>query len=1045
MSTGSVLARARRPSWSITQHRATLAVLGLQVAGTAAVALYLLAATDAPIYWGLLTASVAVVLAGLLLAYRRGWRYAGAAAVLVVTLVLALALPEPFVSRQATAMVLVPPVLALVVAGPATVVASVLLEVALLLARAGGQGIYASPVTLIVLGMLIGGLIVSRLTVETSLLAASVARNAAERNAQALQASEAQYRLLFDGHPQPLWVYDLETLAFLAVNDAAVEHYGYSRDEFLALTIKDIRPAEDVPRLLASVAQVPAGIGRAGLWRHRTKDGRLIDVTIVSHALTFAERRADLVMAADVTERLRAEAARRASEERLQTTLDSMLEGGQIIGFDWRYLYVNDAAALHGHKPKAELLGRTMMDAYPGIERTALFATLRRCMAERSPERLENEYTYADGSTGWFVLSVQPVPEGLFILSQDITDRKRAEAAQRDTERRFRALIENSADAITLLAADGTVVYDSPAASGLLGYGPTEWLGRNAFELLHPDDVAPCQRLLSELAQQPGTRDYASFRLGHKDGAWRWMEAVASNLLAEPAVRAIVVNYRDVTDRKQAEQALLASEKRFRALIENAPDGITLVDGKGRVLYTSPSVERILGYAPSEAVGKNAAAFVHPDDLPVVRRRLAEMARQPGEIATVEYRFRHRDGSWRWLESRVTNLLAEPAVRAIIFNYRDVTERKQADAEIRRQLDRLAALRVIDVAITSSLDVRLTLDVLLQQVTEQLGVDAADVLLLKPSTQTLAYAAGRGFRRSALGQTRQRLGEGHAGQAALERRLVHVPDLRAAAPRFRRTGLLAGEEFVSYFGAPLISKGQVQGVLEVFHRAALTPDDDWRAFLDVLAGQAAIAVDNAQLFDNLQRTSSELLASYDATIEGWSRALDLRDKETEGHSQRVTELTLRLARTFGWSEAELVHMRRGALLHDMGKLGVPDSILLKPGKLTDAEWDVMRQHPRYAYEMLAPIAYLRPALEIPYCHHEKWDGTGYPRGLKGEQIPLAARIFAVADVWDALRSDRPYRSAWPEAKVREQIRQLAGSHFDPQVVERFLALGVSDL
>jgi cyclic di-GMP phosphodiesterase len=189
---------------------------------------------------------------------------------------------------------------------------------------------------------------------------------------------------------------------------------------------------------------------------------------------------------------------------------------------------------------------------------------------------------------------------------------------------------------------------------------------------------------------------------------------------------------------------------------------------------------------------------------------------------------------------------------------------------------------------------------------------------------------------------------------------------------------------------------------------------------------------------NLEKAHAKLLAAYDATIEGWSRAMDLRDRETEGHSQSVTTLTLKLAKAMEMTEEELIQIRRGALLHDMGKLGVPDSILFKPGKLTDEEWATMRQHSQYAYDMLYPIEYLRPALDIPYCHHEKWDGTGYPRGLKGTEIPLAARLFAIVDVWDALRSDRPYRKAWNKEKVIEYIRNESGKHFDPQVVELFL-------
>jgi diguanylate cyclase (GGDEF)-like protein/PAS domain S-box-containing protein/putative nucleotidyltransferase with HDIG domain len=185
-------------------------------------------------------------------------------------------------------------------------------------------------------------------------------------------------------------------------------------------------------------------------------------------------------------------------------------------------------------------------------------------------------------------------------------------------------------------------------------------------------------------------------------------------------------------------------------------------------------------------------------------------------------------------------------------------------------------------------------------------------------------------------------------------------------------------------------------------------------------------------------SAEDLVKVYDAAVVGWSRLLTLRDEETEAHSERVTELTLRVARLLKIEEDRLVYIRWGALLHDIGKIGIPDRILSKPGALTDEEREVMSHHPSIAYEMLAPIAFLRPALAIPFCHHEKWDGTGYPRGLKGEEIPLEARIFALVDVWDALRSDRPYRKRWPKTKVIDHIKSLAGTHFDPQLTEVFL-------
>jgi putative nucleotidyltransferase with HDIG domain len=269
--------------------------------------------------------------------------------------------------------------------------------------------------------------------------------------------------------------------------------------------------------------------------------------------------------------------------------------------------------------------------------------------------------------------------------------------------------------------------------------------------------------------------------------------------------------------------------------------------------------------------------------------------------------------------------------------------------------------------------------------------------------------------------------------------MIAVPDLTALGDT-QDIQFVDGEDFLAYYAVPLIAKGKVGGVLEVFHRSPLKSHAEWLDFLETLAGQTAIAVDNALLFQDLQRYNLELSLAYDTTLEGWSHALDLRDHETEGHTQRVTDMTMRLARSMNLDEADMVHIRRGALLHDIGKVGIPDAILLKPGPLTDDEWAIMRLHPVYAFELLSPISFLHPALDIPYNHHEKWDVTGYPRGLKGEQIPLAARIFAIVDVYDALRSDRPYRRAWSEERVMAYIKSLSGTHFDPQVVEAFLQI-----
>jgi putative nucleotidyltransferase with HDIG domain len=381
---------------------------------------------------------------------------------------------------------------------------------------------------------------------------------------------------------------------------------------------------------------------------------------------------------------------------------------------------------------------------------------------------------------------------------------------------------------------------------------------------------------------------------------------------------------------------------------------------------------------------------------------------------------------------RALSILASTAAAgvksALLFNEKE------------RRVDQLLALRSIDQAIIGSLDLRLSLQVLLEHTIAQLQVDAADVLLLNPYTLRFEFAAGRGFFTKKMELSRLKLGEGLAGRAAFDRTIVSIPDLRVATDTFERAELLSAEAFITYYGIPLIAKGQVAGVLEVFHRTPLDPDQEWLAFFEALADQAAIAIDNAVLFDNLQRSSIELTLAYDATLEGWSRVLDLRDQETEGHTRRVTEMSMRLAAVMGMSELDLVQVRRGGLLHDIGKMAIPDRILHKPSALSEEEWAIMRKHPVHAYELLSTITYLRPALDIPLYHHERWDGSGYPHGLKAEQIPLTARIFAVVDVWDALRSDRPYRKGWEDGKVREYIQAEAGKQFDSQVVEAFLGL-----
>ncbi|HEY3329172.1 MAG TPA: HD domain-containing phosphohydrolase [Capsulimonadaceae bacterium] len=484
------------------------------------------------------------------------------------------------------------------------------------------------------------------------------------------------------------------------------------------------------------------------------------------------------------------------------------------------------------------------------------------------------------------------------------------------------------------------------------------------------------------------------------------------------------------------------------SIVNTVDDAVWALDtASNELLFVNPAGARIFGATLDQLLGSPGRwlASVHPDD----RGRVDECLQFLLSYGSMEFECRTiaADSVERWIYTKARAIRDDngTVIRAEGVTT-DITERKQRElhlgrlnGQLRRRVERVSALHQIDSAISTSQDLALTLGICLDHLTGQLQVDAARILIYDPYTQRLKYAAGTGFRHGGRRDIQRLIGTLQAGKAALGRCTIFIPDISARSEAFSSSTVLEDQEFVSYYAIPLIIKGQIKGILEIFQRKTLNPDKDWTSFVEALAVQAAIAIDNDSVFDRLQQSNSELSVAYDETIEGWSRALDLRDKETEGHSRRVTDMSLRLSKALGASDLELMYVRRGALLHDIGKMGIPDQILLKPGALTDEEWVIMKRHPVYAYEMLSPIDFLKPSLDIPYAHHEKWDGTGYPRGLKGVQIPLSARVFAVVDVWDALCSDRPYRAGWPVEKIIAHIRQLSGTHFDPQVVDVFLA------
>ncbi len=613
---------------------------------------------------------------------------------------------------------------------------------------------------------------------------------------------------------------------------------------------------------------------------------------------------------------------------------------------------------------------------------------------------------------------------GLFVK------RGQADEISKRLSRQNELILNSAGEGIYGLDRKGCATFINHTASKILGWGVDELIGKFMHMITHhskpdgtpyPPEECPVFASLEKGSVQRVDNEV----FWRKDDTSFPVRYTSTPIVEQDKVVGAVVTFEDITERKR-------TELEYKTVLSTAMDGFWFTDTEGRLLDVNDASCRLSGYSREELLTMRIQDIEDKE----TQEETAQHIKKIMEIGYDRFETRHRCKDGKIVDVEVSvNYVKIAGGRFFVF-LRDITERKKSDTQIHLQLQRLAVISNIDKAILSTLDLHVVLEAFMDRAFPQLYVDAADILLLNPYMQTLEYAVGRGFHTSAIQRTQVRLGEGCCGRAAVERRPVFIHNLREES--CVRSKQLPEESFVSHYAAPLIAKGQVNGVLEVFHRAPFAPEQEWLNFLETLAEQAAIAIDNAGLFEGLQHANTELVQAYDATIEGWSHALDLRDKETEGHSQRVTEMTVLMAASMGVSKSDLIHVRRGSLLHDIGKMGVPDNILLKADKLTDEEWILMRKHPVYAYELLSHIVYLRQALDIPYCHHEEWGGMGYPRRLKGEEIPLSARIFAVVDVWDAMRSDRPYRKGLADEKVREHIKSLAGTHFDPKVVEVFL-------
>ncbi len=504
-------------------------------------------------------------------------------------------------------------------------------------------------------------------------------------------------------------------------------------------------------------------------------------------------------------------------------------------------------------------------------------------------------------------------------------------------------------------------------------------------------------------------------------------------------------------ERSKAEEVLREREELYRTLVETLPDSVTVTDTQGNITYNSAEARRFHGMPPaSPAIGTTIFDWLSGESIDKGKETWQSLVAN-GYIWNAEVMLYKPDKTPYYAEINASSLRdAQGTVIGYVINVHDVSERKRAELAIResealyrKRTAELETLFTLSTLLRQAQNASDVLQIAVNEVKRFIEVDSVVIALLDRKRENFCIEHAAGGMVPEIGLTFSAQQESIPKQVVKSRQPYVTADYTSDPNRVKGALMEISADRLPLACVPIQSEDEILGILAVARRCSDQGQDFGLSevrLLSTIGDMTGNYLSRVRLYEDLQRSNNLISAAYEDTIDALSRALDLRDRDTEGHTNRVIALALALARKLGMDHDQIVQVRRGAYLHDMGKIGIPDLILLKPSALTSEEWDIMRKHPQYTYDMLSHIEYLLPALDIPYCHHEKWDGTGYPRGLKGEQIPLAARLFAIVDVWDALTNERPYRHAWSQEKALQYIREQSGKHFDPAIVEIFLEI-----
>lgn len=502
----------------------------------------------------------------------------------------------------------------------------------------------------------------------------------------------------------------------------------------------------------------------------------------------------------------------------------------------------------------------------------------------------------------------------------------------------------------------------------------------------------------------------------------------------DPDIQSLVESVTSMrTAVQNRERALKANEKKYRHLVETMNEGLLMLDVHGIVMYANPRISEMLEYSLQEITGSSYLKFIADEEKP--NTALQWTTREDGFQHSYETVLLKKSGEELPVLISPQRLVTEENdFSGSLAVVTDISRNKEVELTQQKKIEELASLRRIDTAILSGNNLKSVIQVILDQFKNELKADAVSIHIFHPHSTRIrlskAYMLDKKFTCSKNDIHHRRIHDHNEDISGF----LYSSNIKDNLLWDK----LSDIDIQTLYIAPILVGEKRKGIIEAAFTSKVAINDEWLSYFNALITQTAVGIEKTELVEILQTRNKELQEAYLSTIKGWANALELRDEETRGHSDRVVQMALDMAARFGFEGEALEHFRNGALLHDIGKMGVPDGILLKPGKLTEEEWVIMKKHPVFAYNLLKGIPFLSNALEIPYYHHERWDGSGYPHGLQGESIPLSARIFAVVDVWDALTSDRPYRPAWSQETTAKYLLENKGIQFDPRVVDAFL-------